>query len=130
MRRSTRGRRAAGRRGNTLRPMRLRDRIWPGLRTRGIVLEVAIAVLSTVAISAGAATGDRGPVSVAAFSVLTVAVFVLLLTRRRRAPFPPFVLSALLSLVSPAINGALTPLAYSVGRYDSRWPRRVIAAVS
>src|SRR6476660_5006915 len=102
--------------------MRLREPIWPGLRTRGVLLEFAIAVLSTVAISAGAATGDRGPVSVAVFSVLTVAVFVLLLTRRRRAPFAPFVLSALLSLVSPAINGALTPLAYSVGRYDARWP--------
>ena len=110
--------------------MRLRERVWPGLRTRRIVLEFAIAVLSTVAISAGAATGDRGPVSVAVFAVLTAVVFVLLLTLRRRAPFVPFLLSALLSLVSPAINGALTPLAYSVGRYDGRWPRRIIAAVT
>jgi len=110
--------------------MRLRDRIWPGLRTRGIVLEFAVAVLSTVAISAGAATGDRGPVSLAVFAVLTAAVFVLLLTRRRRAPFVPFVLSALLSVLSPAINGALTPLAYAVGRYDGRWPARITTAVT
>src|SRR5689334_1166098 len=110
--------------------MRLRDRVWPGLRTRGIVLEFAIALLSTVAISAGAATGDRGAVSVAVFAALGALTFVLLLTLRRRAPFWPFLLSALLSLVSPAINGALTPLAYSVGRYDGRWPRRMVSAAS
>ena len=110
--------------------MRLRERIWPGLRTRGIVLEVAIAVFSTVAISAGAATGDRGPVSVGVFSVLTALTFVLLLTLRRRAPFWPFLLSALLSVLSPAINGALTPLAYSVGRYDGRWATRITATLA
>jgi signal transduction histidine kinase len=110
--------------------MRLRARIWPGLRTRGIVLEFALALLSTVAIGAGGATGDRGPVSVAVFSVLTAVVFVLTLTLRRRAPFLPFLLSALLSLVSPAINGALTVLGYAVGRYDGRWPARIAAALT
>jgi signal transduction histidine kinase len=109
--------------------MGLRARIWPGLRTRGIVLEVAIAVLSTVAISAGGATGDRGPVSVAVFAVLTAVTFVLLLTLRRRAPFLPFLLSAVLSVLSPAINGALTPLSYAMGRYVGRWPQRYVAAV-
>src|SRR5947208_8101209 len=104
--------------------MGLRARIWPGLSTRGIVLEVAIAVLSTVAIGAGGATGDRGPLPVWAFAVLTAVVFVLVLTLRRRAPFLPFVVSALLSVLSPAINGALTPLSYSVGRYVGRWPVR------
>jgi hypothetical protein len=69
--------------------MRLRARIWPGLRTRGIVLEFALALLSTVAVSAGGATGDRGPVSLAMFAVLTAVVFVLTLTLRRRAPFVP-----------------------------------------
>jgi signal transduction histidine kinase len=110
--------------------MGLRARIWPGLRTRGIVLELALAVLSTVAIGAGAATGDRGAVSIAVFAVLGAVTFVLLLTLRRRAPFWPFLLSALLSLLSPAINGALTPLAYAVGRYDGRWPARISAAVT
>jgi signal transduction histidine kinase len=110
--------------------MRLRARIWPGLRVRGIVLEVALALLSTVAISAGGATGDRGPVSVALFSVLVAVVFVLTLTLRRRAPFWPFLLSALLSLLSPAINGALTVLGYAVGRYDGRWSTRITAAVT
>src|SRR4051812_1123817 len=110
--------------------MRLRERVWPGLRTRGIVLEFVLAVLSTGAISAGAATGDRGPVSVAVFAVLSVVVFVLTLTLRRRAPFIPFLLGALLSLLSPAINGALTVLGYSVGRYDSRWWARITAALA
>ena len=110
--------------------MRLRARIWPGLRTRGIVLEVALALLSTVAIGAGGATGDRGPVSVAVFAVLTAVVFVLTLTLRRRAPFVPFLLSALLSVLSPAINGALTVLGYAVGRYDGRWSARITAALT
>jgi signal transduction histidine kinase len=110
--------------------MRLRERVWPGLRTRGIVLEFVLAVLSTVAISAGAATGDRGPVSVAVFAVLSAVTFVLLFTLRRRAPFWPFLLSAVLSLLSPAINGALTPLAYAVGRYDGSWPRRIVTAAA
>jgi signal transduction histidine kinase len=110
--------------------MGLRARIWPGLSTRGVVLEFAIAVLSTVAISAGGATGDRGPVSVAVFSVLTAIEFVLLLTLRRRAPFVPFVVSVVLSALSPALNGALTPLSYSIGRYDGRWPARCVAAVA
>ena len=110
--------------------MRLRARIWPGLRTRGIALEVGLSLLSTVAISAGAATGDRGPVSVAVFSVLTAVVFVLMLVLRRRAPFWPFLLSALLSLLAPAINGALTVLGYAVGRYDGRWWARITAALT
>jgi signal transduction histidine kinase len=110
--------------------MRLRARIWPGLRTRGIVLEFVLAVLSTVAIGAGGATEDRGPVSVAVFSVLTAVVFVLLLTLRRRAPFWPYLLSALLSVLSPALNGGLIALSYAVGRYDDRWRARIVAAVA
>jgi signal transduction histidine kinase len=109
--------------------MGIRARIWPGLRTRGVVLEVAIATLSTVAVGAGGATGDRGPVSVPVFAVLTAVAFVLLLTLRRRAPFVPFLVVAVLSVLSPAINGALTPLAYSMGRYVGRWPLRYVAAV-
>ena len=110
--------------------MRLRERVWPGLRTRGIWLEVALALLSTIAIGAGGATGDRGPVSVPVFAVLTAATFVLLLTTRRRAPLVPFLLSALVSVLSPAINGALIVLGYAVGRYDGRWPARIAAAVT
>src|SRR5206468_3779810 len=31
---------------------------------------------------------------------------------------------------SPALNGALTPLSYAVGRYVGRWPVRAVAAVA
>ncbi|WP_029430567.1 sensor histidine kinase [Blastococcus sp. URHD0036] len=110
--------------------MRLRERVWPGLRTRSIWLEFTLALLSTIAISAGGATGDRGPVSVAVFAVLTAATFVLILTTRRRAPLIPFLLSALVSVLSPAINGALIVLGYAVGRYDGRWPARIAAAAT
>ena len=110
--------------------MRLRERIWPGLRTRSIWLELTLALLSTIAIGAGGATGDRGPVPVAVFAVLTAATFVLMLTMRRRAPLMPFLLSALVSVLSPAISGALIVLGYAVGRYDGRWPARIAAALT
>jgi signal transduction histidine kinase len=110
--------------------MGLRARIWPGLSTRGVVLEVAIAVLSSVAIGVGGATPDRGPVPVAVFAALTAVVFVLMLTLRRRAPFVPFLASVVLSVLSPAISGALTPLSYAVGRYVGRGPVRIVAAVA
>jgi signal transduction histidine kinase len=119
------------RRWGTYAPrMGLRARIWPGLSTRGVALEVAIAVLSTVAIGVGGATPDRGPVPVAVFAALTAVVLVFLLTLRRRAPLVPFLVSAALSVLSPAINGALTPLSYAMGRYVGRWPVRIVAALA
>jgi signal transduction histidine kinase len=114
----------------TLRLVSIRERLWPGLRTRGIWLEVLLAALSTVAVSAGGAAGDRGPVPVATFAVLAAVVFVLLLTLRRRAPFVPFLVVAALSVLSPAINGGLSVLSYAVGRYVGRWPTRIVAAVA
>ncbi|MEU2348760.1 histidine kinase [Modestobacter sp. NPDC049651] len=109
--------------------MELRARIWPGLSTRGAVLETVIAVVTAGAISAGGAAGDRGPVPVALFAVLTAVSCGSLLVLRRRAPFPVFLLVAVLSVPSPALNGALTPLSYAVGRYVGRWPVRWVAAV-
>ena len=110
--------------------MGLRERVWPGLRTRSIWLDVVLALLSTIAIATGGAIDDRGPVPVAVFAVLTAATFILMLALRRRAPFWPFMLSALVSVLSPAINGALFVLGYAVGRYDGRWPARIAAAVT
>jgi signal transduction histidine kinase len=110
--------------------MSIRERLWPGLRTRSVWLEFLLALLSTVAISAGGATGDRGPVPVAAFGVLTAVAFVLLLTLRRRAPFVPFLVVAAVSVLSPAIDGGLPVLSYAMGRYVGRWPSRIAAAVA
>jgi signal transduction histidine kinase len=110
--------------------MTIRERLWPGLRTRGIWLEVLLAGGSTIAVAAGGATGDRGMAPVWLFALLTAAVAVLMLLLRRRAPFVPFVVSVVLSVISPAINGALTPLSYAVGRYVGRWPTRIVAAAA
>jgi signal transduction histidine kinase len=110
--------------------MSIRERLWPGLRPRSIWLEFVLALLSAVAISAGGASGDRGPVSVAAFAVLAAAAFVLMFTLRRRAPFVPFLVVAAVSALVPAIDGGLPVLAYAMGRYVGRWPSRIVAAVA
>src|SRR4051812_18055345 len=110
--------------------MTIRERLWPGLRTRSIWLEVLLAAGSTVAISAGGASGDRGVFSVVAFAVLVVATFGMVLTLRRRGPFVPLLVVAALSVPSPAIDGALPVLSYAMGRYVSRWPSRIVAAVA
>src|SRR4051812_26557027 len=110
--------------------MTIRERLWPGLRTRSIWLEVLLAAGSTVAISAGGASGDRGVFSVLAFAVLVAVTFGMVLTLRRRAPFIPLLVVAALSVPSPAIDGALPVLSYAMGRYVGRWPSRIVAAVA
>ena len=110
--------------------MGLRARIWPGLSVRGVWLELGLALLGTIAVGAGGATGDRGLVPVGVFAILTALLFLLQLTLRRRLPLVPFLLSALLSVVSPALNGFLLLLAYAVGRYVGRWPLRLTAAIT
>jgi signal transduction histidine kinase len=109
--------------------MSTRERLWPGLRTRSIWLEALLAVLTAGAAAAGGASGDRGPVPVWLFAVLAAVVVVLLLLLRRRAPLPALVAVAVLSVLSPALDAGLTPLAYAVGRYVGRWPARLAAAV-
>ena len=110
--------------------MELRERIWPGLRTRSVWLEVAIALLTAGATAAGGATTDRGPVSVPVFAVLAAVVVGLLLVLRRRAPFAVLVVDVVLSVLSPALDAALTPLSYAVGRYVAGWQVRAAAAVA
>jgi signal transduction histidine kinase len=108
--------------------MGLRAGVWPGLRTRGVWLEVVLAVLPAAAAAGGAATGDRGVVPVWLFAVLDAAVLALLLVLRRRAPFPAFVAVAVLTVLSPALDAGLTVLAYAVGRYVGRWQPRIVTA--
>jgi signal transduction histidine kinase len=108
--------------------MGLRARIWPGLRTRGIWLELGLALLGTAVVSTSGATGDRGPLPLVAYAVLTAVLFALHLTLRRRFPLLPFLLSAVLSVLSSGLNGFLLLLAYAVGRYVGRWPQRIAAA--
>jgi signal transduction histidine kinase len=110
--------------------MRLRDRTWPGLRTRSIVLECVIASVSVISIGVTAAQPDLRSATTAPLVLAgTVVLVVLLLTLRRRAPLVPFLLAAGLSALSPAVGIAVPFTSYAVGRYVGRWTQRVVAAV-
>jgi len=110
--------------------MSLRQRLWPGLRGRGIALEAGLALLSTVGIGVGLQTpeGSTAPSWVGYAGGVVVGVALLFL--RRRAPLVPFVLTAALSLVSPATTVAVPLTSYAVGRYVGRWPVLAGAAVA
>ena len=109
--------------------MSLRQRLWPGLRGRGIALESALALLSTVGIGIGLQTpegrGVPGWVGYAGGLVVGIALLFL----RRRAPLVPFGLTAALSLFSPALSIAVPVTSYAVGRYVGRWSVLTGAAV-
>jgi signal transduction histidine kinase len=109
--------------------MSLRERLWPGLRGRGIALEAALALLSTVGIGFGLQTpeGRGAPAWVGYGGGVVLGVALLLF--RRRAPLLPFGLTAALSLVSPALSVAVPLTSYAVGRYVGRWPVLAGAAV-
>jgi signal transduction histidine kinase len=99
------------------------------LPRRSRALELGIAVVSGLSVRAVSVTPDRFTVSSSLVwtgsLLLAVAVFLL----RRTAPVVPFLGAALLAFVSPGVSGALPLTAYAVGRYDSRWPVRILAAV-
>jgi signal transduction histidine kinase len=110
--------------------MGIRARLWPGLSLRSIWLEVFLALISAVSITLTdrAATDTSAipwPVAIAG----TVALSLLLLFLRRRAPLVPFAFSALLTAFSPEASLAVLVTAYAVGRYEERWAVRVGAAV-
>ncbi|TYP86584.1 sensor histidine kinase [Blastococcus xanthinilyticus] len=107
--------------------MRLRERLWPGLRRRGVVLEVVLALLSLGSIAVSAE--DAGPLPPEILTVVAVLLAGLLLLRRRRAPLAVFLVSALGAAISPALNAALIISAYAVGRYEGRGRQRIAAAV-
>jgi signal transduction histidine kinase len=109
--------------------MSLRERLWPGLRGRGIALEAVLALLSTVGIGFGLQTPEgRGAPAWLGYGG-GVVLGVALLLFRRRAPLLPFGLTAALSLVSPALSIAVPLTSYAVGRYVGRWPVLAGAAV-
>ena len=111
--------------------MRLRARIWPGPRTRGIGSRSA---------SRSSAPWPSAPAGRPATAARCRSGFRSLPARCLRpaadpappGPVVPFLLSALLSVLSPAINGALTPLptrlvaTTAAGRPDHRRGHRVL----
>ncbi|MGY1709027.1 sensor histidine kinase [Geodermatophilus sp. SYSU D00758] len=109
--------------------MGIRERVRPGLRRRGVALEVLIALVSGLSVAAGAGTPDAVlPDAVLAAGAAVLALLLLLL--RRRAPLVPFALAALLTATAPAIAAALPFTSYAVGRWEDRWPVRWAAAVA
>jgi signal transduction histidine kinase len=109
--------------------MGLRARLWPGLSVRSIWFEVLIAVLGGLSVTAIHWTPGPSPAPLSAVVAASVAVGLLLLVHRRRAPLAPFLLAAVIGAVEPAIGGAIPLAAYAVGRYTERWPARALAGV-
>ncbi|MGY1620389.1 sensor histidine kinase [Geodermatophilus sp. SYSU D00691] len=110
--------------------MRIRARFWPGLSTRSIWFEGALALLSTATVAIGAASPETeqllpdGPLLVLGL-LSTVTLFLF----RRSAPLVPFAASAVLAVVLPPLSLGMTLTAYAVGRYEGRWPLRIGAGV-
>ncbi|MGK5112536.1 sensor histidine kinase [Geodermatophilus sp. CPCC 205506] len=108
--------------------MGLRARFWPGLRTRSIWLEAAIALAATVVVAVGAAAPDAGPLGVVL--PLGAALAVLLFLFRRTRPLLPFAVAALEAALSPVASIGVLVTSYAVGRYVGGWPQRAVAAVA
>ncbi|TFV58303.1 sensor histidine kinase [Geodermatophilus sp. DF01-2] len=101
------------------------------LPRRSIGAELGLAAFGavTIAVGTGMEAPTASPVPVWVFfagtPVLTLALFLL----RRTAPLVPFLLGATLTALSPVVTLALLVAAYAMGRYEPRWPLRVVAAV-
>ncbi len=103
--------------------------MWPGLRPRSIVLEAVIALLGTVAVGITTGTPDDRLAPIAVLYVGTAVLGITLFLFRRSAPLVPFLVAAVLAVLSPAVTIAVPLTSYAVGRYVGRWPVRVAAAV-
>jgi signal transduction histidine kinase len=108
--------------------MSLRQRIWPGLRTRSIWLDAFLAVCGSITV--GVSAGDLDVPEWSAPFLLVGAVLLLpaLLVFRRTRPLIPFAISAFLAAIAPGVSATLLVSAYAVGRYVGRWPLRIVAA--
>jgi signal transduction histidine kinase len=109
--------------------MALRERVWPGLRPRSIAFEAVVALLGTVAVGLTTGTPDDRLAPVPVLIVGTAVLGGTLFLFRRSAPLVPFVVAAVLAVLSPAVTIAVPLASYAVGRYVGRWPVRITAAV-
>jgi len=100
------------------------------LPRRSIALEVVIASISGLSVSAVSWGSQPDVLPVPLVATASMALAVLLFLLRRTAPLAPFLVAAALSALSPDIGGALPITAYAVGRYSGRWPVRIAAAVA
>jgi signal transduction histidine kinase len=93
-------------------------------------LEAGLALVGCIGVVVGASDPSIGAplpegVLLLGLPVLAVAMWLY----RRTLPILPFVLSALLVGLSPAVIVALIITSYAMGRYEPRWPLRIAAAV-
>ncbi|SOE03816.1 sensor histidine kinase [Blastococcus haudaquaticus] len=109
--------------------MRLRDRIWPGLSTRGLWLEAHVALTATATIAIGVVTPEAGLVPDAVLLTGSALLVVTLFLFRRSAPLVPFAISAALGALMPDLVIGLLLTTYAVGRYEGRWPVRIGAGL-
>jgi len=110
--------------------MGLRARIWPGLGVRSIWFDGLVALLATVTVAVGVVTPEARLVADAVLVVGGGLLVVALFLFRRSAPLVPFAISVVLTALVPALSIGLAVAAYAVGRYVSRWPLRIVAAVA
>jgi signal transduction histidine kinase len=98
--------------------MRIRAGSWPGLRARGIWLEVALALLGGAAVVVDA-------IDQAVLLPGAVALAAVMLLFRRSHPVVPFAVSSVLAAASTPAFVAEALTAYAVGRYAGSWPVRL-----
>jgi signal transduction histidine kinase len=93
-------------------------------------LEAVLALVGCIGVVVGASDPTLGAPIPEGFLLLALPVLaVAMWFYRRTLPILPFVLSALLAGLSPAVIVALSITSYAVGRYEPRWPVRIAAAV-
>jgi signal transduction histidine kinase len=110
--------------------MNLRTRLWPGLSTRSIWFEVVPALIASVTVAVDALIAEPGQVVPDAVLIAAgVLQAVALLLFRRRAPLIPFLVSAVLAVLSPVPTVGLLLTGYAVGRYVAGWPLRIAAGL-
>jgi signal transduction histidine kinase len=95
------------------------------LRRRSKWVEAGLAAAGGIGVVVGASEPTIGADIGEGTLLLGLPVLALAMwLYRRTLPILPLVLSALLTALSPAVTVALLINAYSLGRYDPRWPVR------
>ncbi|SHH11529.1 sensor histidine kinase [Geodermatophilus nigrescens] len=106
-----------------------RQRVWPGLRACSIGFEAFVALLGAGTVTVGVVTPEARLTADAVLLVGGLLLVATLFLFRRSAPVVPFVVSAVLGVLVPALVVGMLLTAYAVGRYEGRWPVRAAAGV-
>src|SRR5919112_321134 len=92
-------------------------------------LEAGLALVGCIGVVVGASDPSIGaPLPEGALLIGLPVLALAMWLYRRTLPILPFVIAAVLAVLSPAVTVALLLTAYAVGRYEPRWPVRWGAA--